>query len=450
MPKPSSLPAWNTAGTNRTIPPGGVQSAGHPVNDIPSSSYENWYKNLVYQWAVWANDGTSAIAATAHIVETDAAGHTGLVGLEIEGDDAAAAALTVSNPVGVGDGVAIEATGSAGGAAMIATGGPGAPALIALGGTSDQPGVDAIGGGEGAGVRGTGGDDGGPGVIGTGTGGEAGVEGVADDSGPGVYAMSGTSSGEHAAEFVLADGGAASDVQAIRATSLDNDGIAILAAAFTNSTTAAAAIQANGGSNPASAAACFRAVASAGYCLDTNVPSSPVRAHIHLEPVDNDPTTLDNGDIWAMAAVGPERGLYIREGGVTRGVWATAGGIVDALGESRAQSSTSSGAMQNKVTAAITAKRAGVVRLHAVAEVGNSNSGQVNIDIYDVTDSVVIETREINCRVNSSDADERDVVIETSYTLPAAGARTFALRYCDNAGDTSRIREASLRVQGVF
>ncbi len=68
MPKPTTLPVWNTSAGNRVAPSGGKQASGYSLGDIPVSGNLNWWKNLVYQWVLWldgiltADGGVTALA----------------------------------------------------------------------------------------------------------------------------------------------------------------------------------------------------------------------------------------------------------------------------------------------------------------------------------------------------------------------------------------------------
>lgn len=92
--KPASLPVWNTDATNRTTPSAGKQAAGLTVSETPSSSFQNWWQNLVYQWALYLNNGVfdppftvrGANANTTVAIETGGAGNAGDAILNIAAD----------------------------------------------------------------------------------------------------------------------------------------------------------------------------------------------------------------------------------------------------------------------------------------------------------------------------------------------------------------------------
>ncbi len=63
--KPSKPPEWaDSPSGNLTEPSQAIKDAGHVVNSIPSSAYENWRTNLVGLWFKWIDerfvDGTSS------------------------------------------------------------------------------------------------------------------------------------------------------------------------------------------------------------------------------------------------------------------------------------------------------------------------------------------------------------------------------------------------------
>lgn len=74
--QPTSLPVWNTSAANRTTPPGGKQTSGYTFGENPSSAYDNWFNNLVYQWTLYAQlptaTGANVAAFLAQSLDTSA------------------------------------------------------------------------------------------------------------------------------------------------------------------------------------------------------------------------------------------------------------------------------------------------------------------------------------------------------------------------------------------
>lgn len=68
MPKPTTLPRWNTDGTNRTAPSSGKMDTGFILNDKPTSGNFNWILYYIYSWLLWldglltTNGGFTALA----------------------------------------------------------------------------------------------------------------------------------------------------------------------------------------------------------------------------------------------------------------------------------------------------------------------------------------------------------------------------------------------------
>lgn len=59
MPAPTNVPEWNSGGTNRTEPPGGVKVSGFAVNGAVSSSFLNWLLFTIYQWVLYLQNLTA-------------------------------------------------------------------------------------------------------------------------------------------------------------------------------------------------------------------------------------------------------------------------------------------------------------------------------------------------------------------------------------------------------
>lgn len=178
MPQPSTEPRWNTDATNRTDPPSGQKDTGWTPNQVPPSSYFNWWMNLVYEWVLYLkNLASEAFTWTAAHIFTSG--------------------ITVSKTAGV----AITATGGTGTGAhgLNATAGSGVGSYGVRGFTSASVGTGVYGegsGGNGTGVAGngtqfgvTGTTDGGTAVRGyaTGVGGKAGT--FISDNGPGISVL---------------------------------------------------------------------------------------------------------------------------------------------------------------------------------------------------------------------------------------------------------------------
>ncbi len=453
MPKPTYAPQWNLDGLNRITPPLLVVQRGHAPNETPSSAYENDYKHAVGEWLQWAQAGSPVALASAHIVETDANGHCALRALTL-GDELALDSPLVVTAEGTTCLAAGDFIGNGGALGIRVSGGAGAAGLEAQGGADGWPGVVATGGGDAAGLEGVGGSGGGPGVRGVGSAGGAGVEATASNGGVGMSATSGNAAGEHGLEAVVDTDTVG--VYAVYARSLSDEATALLGAASATSTELAAGVHASGGPSSASLGTALRAVVvGEGCAIEALTPAAPVRAPMHIRPNDADPTDLVDGDLFMRAYDSDnEGGLYVRERSFTRGVWATEGGYAGFLGVNRTLQATSSAAGVTLVTAGFgghAPKRTGTVRLTATCEVGRPVAGSLTLEIEDQTAGVVVLSRDIECHIASSGANERDITMKAIYNLPGIGARTFRLRLRSPGGaDVVRAQEASLSCEGVF
>lgn len=67
--KPSSLPRWADVGGAIVEPPDGKKDVGWVTGEKPPAQYFNWWKNLVYQWTDYLDDGsfTGAFALASDI-----------------------------------------------------------------------------------------------------------------------------------------------------------------------------------------------------------------------------------------------------------------------------------------------------------------------------------------------------------------------------------------------
>lgn len=49
------MPRWDSTAVNLVVPPSGQLDTGWTTGQVAVSSYDNWYKNLVWQWLNWLN-----------------------------------------------------------------------------------------------------------------------------------------------------------------------------------------------------------------------------------------------------------------------------------------------------------------------------------------------------------------------------------------------------------
>jgi hypothetical protein len=238
--KPTTLPIWNTALTNNVTPSGAKQAAGFSVSEAPSSSYQNWWQNLVYQWSQYLSDAVFTTSVTNGTCFTATGNGTGA---GVSGTGGASNGKGVVGQ-GSGTGTGVQGTGGSTGAGITGVGGAtsgnggdfsataGNSKGVTGAGQGSGDGVTGTGGATGVGVRGNGGSTSGNGVQGTGgpggghggaftaTGGNsngvfaqgngsgAGVNSTGGPNGVGVRGVGGSSSGGYGGSF--GGGGASS------------------------------------------------------------------------------------------------------------------------------------------------------------------------------------------------------------------------------------------------
>lgn len=200
--KPSTLPRWNTDGTNRTTPAAGKLDTGWPVSAPAISSEWNWWQNLVYQWVQWL-DGyegeahlfTNSITiaqATSNASALNATGNG--TGVGVRGNGGANGANGVEGFAGTtGNGNGVRGLGRNSGAGVRgehATNGAGVRGVA----TASLDGAGVVGEGTDAAITGFLG----AGVYGLNAGTGFGVAGVATAGGTGIY---GKSPAGYAAQF---------------------------------------------------------------------------------------------------------------------------------------------------------------------------------------------------------------------------------------------------------
>lgn len=191
MAQPSIVPEWNTTPATNNVDPGATaKGTGWLTNQIPPSSWLNWWQRAVWEWIVYLKFiTTEALTWTAaHIFQSG---------------------VVVTNSILNGEGLRATGNGSGAGLRGFGTSG-GAPGVQGLGGS---------GGGRGGTFTGGAGD--GIGVNGTGNGAGHGVQG-SSTSGAGVY---GTSTSGPGGKFDAGSTGVAAEVNGMA----DLDGAAAIA-----------------------------------------------------------------------------------------------------------------------------------------------------------------------------------------------------------------------------
>lgn len=75
--KPTTLPRWANVGGLVVVPPSGKQDVGHVPGERPPAQYENWIKNLSYQWLSYLNTLLTTGGGAADNIDTSGNAHFG-------------------------------------------------------------------------------------------------------------------------------------------------------------------------------------------------------------------------------------------------------------------------------------------------------------------------------------------------------------------------------------
>lgn len=454
MPKPVSTYTWDSNGTRVVAVSGTHATDGFALEEIPDSAEFNGMFALNSQWQVWGNEGTSAFSETAHIVETNA---TGIATIP-RGEFGLAT-------VGAGDVYGLRAQGS------VTLGGSG---LQAIGGLA-YAGVTATGGATGNGVTGTGGATSGIGVAGQGTGASAGVGGIGGPTGSGVTGACGSSGSASRAGVVgvgvltrpgvLGTGGAtgngvegvggASGGAGVTGTAVQSSASGVIGYSAASGTSTAAAVYGIG----LNASMGVYGLGADGYgVVASSDTSSPVSSAFRMIPQNDDPSVLQNGDMWANSTTGE---LRVRIDTVSKTVWGTGGGLAHAASISSTGSNNDAATWTTIATAVLQppydvklAARTAIVQCSA--EIGASGitvHTSFDVQIYDSTAGAVVFSRTYDhpAAVAGSVYD-RSIFRSVQYIVPATGNRTFYLQFRRiGAGGTGiQARDASLVIRGLF
>lgn len=442
-------------GNPTKVVPGDLLNGMIPGLGIPAA-WHNYIWNISGQWSVWLLAGSDAPDLDAHLVETDASGYGSLAQLTLGGTPSALQSLVVTQNTGA-QSSSIYADNTGTGSAMVGfalaavatikgtnTGtGPGVEGLatgtnnVGVKGTGDgtAAGGQFVGGLTGAGVEATGGATGADGLVATGTGvGTYGVDATCGASGAG--GMRGVG-GSTSAPGVQGDTAAAA-------------------------TTSASGVLGNALGNGTG----VFGLAVDGYGVvarcDT---SSPIRAPLRIEPQNADPTTPAMGDLTHRSDIDIPR---VYTDSLWQSPWTTASGHTHGLAAPRVTVATN-GDNTTYVTLVSVALASpyeprfagGQILFFASARFGDADATnhhyEIDVQILDLTAGVAV----FETTFWTGPADDESIVdgkaisqwtMSVPYTVPAAGARQFALRFkpTDNTGFDAVADMASLNVIGVF
>jgi hypothetical protein len=457
--------------------PAGIVAEGHIPDDsgpgqsnaFPmSAEHFNDYLAIMSKYGIWVKGGSSAALEEPSVVERDATGivnvaelvagpattaRTGATitggvgnatGLRAHGDGtgtaiqaeshglvAAIIALGDGGTSADGDGAGIDATGAASRQGGIFRGGAGAAGLQGLG-EGAGAGATLFGGTTGAGVVSTGGANAGSGgaFIGGATGGK-GLTATGGGAGAGATITAGAT-GKGLEVNGGATAGVGLDVTVFGTTS---DGLQVSTAAGADSATQGIDVTALGDAEG------LRANAVDGYCLHLNT-TGVKRAPLHMDGQATDPTTQLDGDVWLNNAAADKLKAYLS--GATKYIQTAKQTLVSAF----EQASGNTGGSMTEVNVGSAFSFVDIpdvvmdvvlvvtvgFTVTAVGDIGTSDLH--TFKITDTTAAADVFSHALSIpHVGSS--IQNYFKIEVPYTLPAAGARTFQMKFTTSGSATN-------------
>jgi hypothetical protein len=442
------------SGNPSKVVPGDTANGFVPGDGVPAA-WNNYLFNITGGWSVWLLAGTYDPDEDAHLVETDSDGFASLAQLTLGGTAAALQALIVT-----------QNTGAQSAAGVFSNTGTG----FALTGTASSTvaGIRGTNTGTGAGVEGVALGTDNHGVKGTGTGAGAGGFFTGGATGPGVT-CSGGATGDYGALCTGTAGFAG-----VSATGGSTAGEAVLGTGSWNEqagvrgTTHAAALTTTAGVVGAGlgAAAGVRSTAETGYgIIAQSDTTAPVRSAFRVVPQNADPTTPLMGDVTHRSDIDIGR---VYTDSLWQSPWTTASGHAHGLAAPRTTNSTNDNdaSYVTLVTCPMASPyeprfAGGSVLLFASARFGDSDvtnhHWEVDVQILDTTDAAVVYEETITVGPETADTNVNGDAISqwtifVPYTVPAAGARSFDLRFKPTTanGSDAVANVASLNVIGVF
>lgn len=448
---PAGADPWSANATKVTAPT--AIGVGFTPETGIVAEYANDEFNVLSTWVEWLSFGSNAAGLDAHVVETDSTGKVTISRAEIGGTAGASPALLVNGNSAVpfltaqfnntSSGNCILANGTTSAAALVAVNAGTGAALEATANTLATVAIVATGNLGGAGILSTGGATGNGGTFLGGATSGNGVAGTAVGAGFGVL---GTSSAGNSGAGGVAGTAARNDSAGVI-------GFALVAGAdpLVDSTAGVAglAVDATG----------VYGKSTNGYGVWAESSAlTPQRAALHIEPQVSDPIAPLEGDVWYNSV---EDHLKGRIDGTSMGLWATRRGYLYSYIAQVGQISSASQTMTTIITGTFTAQAepigGAIATFNVIFEMGCSvialnGSEEFEWQVLDVTDGAatpIAARLEVSHVASAVNADERYVTAKAQYTMPASGARTFALQVRSvGAVPVFRIRRAVMEITG--
>lgn len=416
------------------VVPGDLANGLVPGDGIPAG-WLNYLFAIAGDWSGWLLAGTYDPDQDAHLVETDSDGFASFAQVTIGGTSASLQALIVT-----------QNTGAQSAAGLFSNTGTGfAIAATAVGSSAAVRGLNT---GTGAGVEGVALGTNNVGVKGTGQGTASGGEFTGGATGPGVTCTGGAS-GDYGAlctgtgAFAGVSGiGGSTAAEAVLGTASWNEQFGVRGVSHASGlTTGGGVIGVGQGDAPG-----VRSTATSGYGIIAQSDStSPTRSAFRIAPQDDDPGTAAMGDMTHRSDVDIGRvytdsrwqSPWTTESGHAHGLSAPTSGNV-----SNGDSTTYVTITSVSVASPYEPRFAGgELLISAACRFGDADTLNhhylIDVQIFDVTAAAVVYADTIPTGPANTDPTANGLAlsqfyIEVPYTVPAAGARSFQLRFKPN------------------
>lgn len=434
----------------------GEYAEGFRGDEVPPAQEFNDLLFDLSTWGRWVSQGSDSADEDDHIIETDTDGQANIARLVIPSHSVSGDGITVT--AGGSSGIAVNAFGKGIRQGVLGTGGgTNGIGVQGTGGATNGYGVRGNGTGTGVGVYGFGGATGGIGVVGVGRDVNSlqAIQGLAGDA-LSTIGVEGVAEAQSGSVGVRGEGGAHASSWAIYGEAVHDDAVAIRGALPATANAGAYAVQGtgNGAGNGILASV---GGGDTGYPLvvspDT---SSPDKAHMWLNPADDDPATQQQGDVWYSDELSTGQ-LKVRHSGQAEELHSSRLGYVFAADNSPTPNGSTAGGPATMVEVQFTPKDTGASGKVLVTGTciywGSSDTAVARFELYDVTSSIIIPSSLTQIRAKDIDGAGTNryetVVIRSIYTLPNANTRTLRMR-CTAITATQNWDDAVISVEGML
>lgn len=449
--------------TKVTIPPSVAAEGAIPGDDDPmAAEHFNDYFSRMSRLVRWLYLGSSAGEADAHVLESDTDGRlnlhlltvhpktAGIVeALDVLIDQAGAqSGVAIRNETAFSEALYVTNTGASTANAIDAGGGDNAYAILA------HPAGGMSGGGLFASAS-----VGWTAITGQGADGEYAIRGLGTNTGFGGRFTAGANA-THALEAdgvtngtgIFAYGGTASGA-GVYGEARDASSPALYGASKSTANTSGVGVLGEGRGDGSGGR--FYNTTGDGYALAITG-TIGTRAPLFIGSRTSDPANTSQGQVNVRSDEIGAGGYHFKiYSGEWRGLWSTRNGFCYLDVDGNTTSTTTSIAMvpASAFSSLNTPKKVGKVAVKFSGEIGRTGTCTITIDLVDVTSGVIFATANAPLYQSGAGVYERSHTLESTYTLPAAGARTWRVDMTRTGGggaDVVRCRNTHLSVSGVY